>query len=31
MMKPITVTELKKESKKLDQAELIELITGFLI
>lgn len=27
MMKPITVTELKKELKKLDQAELIELIT----
>lgn len=26
-MKPITVTELKKELKKLDQAELIELIT----
>ncbi|MDK9711134.1 DUF6155 family protein [Acidaminobacter sp.] len=26
-MKPITVNELKKELKKLDQAELIELIT----
>ncbi|MBN2285259.1 MAG: hypothetical protein JXQ26_08785 [Tissierellales bacterium] len=28
MIKPMTITELKKELKKLEQSELIELISG---
>ncbi len=28
MIKPMTIKELKKELKKLEQSELIELISG---